>query len=56
MTQQSHFIASILAYVKLERLKIKKSKNHFALKSLMVINATKAAWITLQHLDGKRAA
>ena len=55
-TQQSHFIASILAYVKLERLKVKNTKNHFALKSLMMVNATKAAWITLQKLQGKKAA
>jgi len=55
-TQQSHFIASILAYVKMERLKVRNSKNHFALKSLLIINATKAAWVTLQKLEGKYAA
>jgi len=55
-TQQSHFIASILAYVKLERLKVKKAANHFALKSLMMTNATKAAWVTLQQLQGINAA
>jgi hypothetical protein len=55
-TQQSHFIASIFAYVKMERLKVKNSRNHFALKSLMIINATKAAWVTLQKLEGKYAA
>ena len=56
ITQQSHFIASVLAYVKMERLKVRISANHFALKSLMAINATKAAWITLQKLEGKRVA
>lgn len=55
-TQQSHFIAAILAYVKLERLKVKKATNHFALKSLMMTNATKAAWVTLQKLQGNYAA
>ena len=55
ITQQSHFIASVFAYVKMERLKAKVSTNHFALKSLMTINATKAAWITLQQLNGIRA-
>src|SRR4051794_14399399 len=55
-TQQSHFIASILAYVKMERVKVRTSKNHFALKSLMMVNATKAAWITLQKLQGTFAA
>ena len=56
VTQQSHFIASVLAYVKMERLKVRVCANHFALKSLMAINATKAAWITLQKLEGKRVA
>ena len=55
-TQQSHFIASILAYVTMERLKVRNSRNHFALKSLMIINATKAAWVTLQKPEGKYAA
>lgn len=56
MTQQSHFIASIMAYVKLERLKIRCSKNHFALKSLMLVNATKAAWCTMQKFSQPKAA
>ena len=56
MTQQSHFIASIMAYVKLERLKIRCSKNHFALKSLMLVNATKAAWCTMQKFSAPKAA
>ena len=56
ITQQSHFIASIMAYVKLERLKIRCSKNHFALKSLMLVNATKAAWYTMQKLSKPYAA
>lgn len=55
-TQQAHFIASVMAYVKLERVKVRHSKNHFALKSLMMVNATKAAWITLQKLQETFAA
>lgn len=51
-TQQSHFIASILAYVKMERLKVRNSKNHFALKYLITINATRAAWVSLKKLEG----
>src|SRR3954469_1639081 len=54
-TQQSHFIASILAYIKMERVKVRNSKNHFALKSMMMVHATKAAWITLQKLQGSYA-
>lgn len=56
MTQQSHFIASIMAYIKLERLKIRCSKNHFALKSIMLINATKAAWATMQEFSNVKRA
>jgi hypothetical protein len=56
MTQKSHFIASIMAYVKLERLKIRCNKNHFALKSLMLVNATKAAWATMYELANHKTA
>jgi len=35
---------------------VRNSRNHFALKSLMIINATKAAWVTLQKPEGKYAA
>lgn len=56
VTQQSHFIASIMAYVKLERLKVRCSKNHFALKSIMLANATKAAWVTMQKFSQPKAA
>lgn len=44
VTQQSHFMASIIAYVKLERIKIRFDKNHFALKGMLHIAATKAAY------------
>jgi hypothetical protein len=40
----------------MERSKLKNSRNHFASKSLMITNATKAAWVTLQKLEGKFAA
>jgi len=56
MTKQSHFTASIMAYVKLDRLKIRCSKNHFALKSIMLVNATKAAWATMQNFSEPKAA
>ena len=44
VTQESHFIASILAYVKLERLNVRFNKNHFALKSRLHVAASKAAY------------
>jgi hypothetical protein len=45
--QQSHFTASIMAYIKMERLKIRKGLNHFAIKSLLFKKASLAAWTEL---------
>ena len=53
-TQISHFIASITAYVKLELIKIRTSKNHFALKSRINMAATKAAYLELKKLSTPR--
>lgn len=44
VTQESHFIASIMAYVKLERLHVRLGKNHFSLKSRLYVAASKAAY------------
>jgi hypothetical protein len=55
-TQEAHFVASILAYIKLEKLKIKNNSNHFALKAIIRINATKAAFESYQQLNCKKAA
>lgn len=46
-TQSNHIYCSILAFVKLEKLKIASSLNHFALKTKLFINATKAAMTEL---------
>lgn len=54
-TQQAHFIASILAYIKLERLKVKNNKNHFAMKAMIRINATKTALKSYQQLNLKNS-
>jgi hypothetical protein len=43
-TQRNHFFASILAFVKLERMKLKNDCNHFALKSKIYMDALKAAF------------
>ncbi len=51
VSQRSHFVASILAYVKLERLKIRHAKNYFALKALLLKNATVNAWKKLNTLN-----
>ena len=50
-TQTSHFVASIMAYVKLERLKVRTNKNHFALKNQIMLQATKAAYQELYKLS-----
>ncbi len=55
-TQEAHFVASILAYIKLEKLKIKNNNNHFALKAIIRVNATKAAFESYQQLNCKKAA
>ena len=49
-TQTSHLFASLLAYVKLERLKFVRQMNHFALKAKIYYAALKHAWIELENL------
>lgn len=53
-TQAMHLFASVCAFVKLERLKIQESTNHFALKSRLYLKAIVAAFEELtalkQHL------
>lgn len=43
-TQSNHLFASILAYVKLEKLKFIQHLNHFAIKSKIYLAASKAAF------------
>jgi hypothetical protein len=43
-TQISHFIVSILAFVKLELLQLRKGKSHHAIKNLILLKATKTAY------------
>lgn len=50
-TQQAHFTASMIAFAKLERLKIRNSKNHYAMKSQIWLAATKTAWEELNRLS-----
>lgn len=49
-TQCAHIFASIVAYIKLERYKFSTKLNHFALKSKLYINATKAAFKELEQI------
>ncbi len=49
-TQSNHCFASIYAFVKLERLKMATSMNHFALRSRIYLKAVQAAFRELQAL------
>jgi hypothetical protein len=50
ITQSNHIFASMIAYCKLEILKIKKNMNHFQIKNRLYIQAVKAAFNELQNL------
>jgi hypothetical protein len=49
-TQTAHLFASLLAYVKLERLKFVHQMNHFALKAKVYWAALKTAWMQLENM------
>lgn len=55
-TQSNHFILSIMGYVKLELLYLRKSKNHFAMKQIIYQAATLAAHQKLKELFTNKAA
>lgn len=50
VTQSNHIFCSMIAVCKLELLKIKHSKNHFAIKAQLYIKAVKAAFEELQEM------
>ena len=49
-TQGNHVFASIWAFVKLERMKLATSMNHFALRARLCVKAVQAAFQELQDL------
>ena len=49
-TQSNHIFASIIAYVKLEKMKFSSKLNHFAMKSKIYLAANKAAFKELAIL------
>lgn len=49
-TQTNHLFCALLAFVKLERLKLTTSKNHFALKAKLYMKAVRSAFAELQQL------
>jgi hypothetical protein len=54
-TQSNHLFLSMLAFVKLEALKMSTQMNHFAIKSLLTLNALKRAWQGLQNLKANNS-
>lgn len=52
-SQSNHLFLSMLAFVKLEALRQSTSKNHFALKTLLTLNATKLALRELNSLKSQ---
>jgi len=55
-TQTAHLFASLLAYVKLEKLKFVHQLNHFALKSKLYLAAVKMAWKQLEEIKNYKIA
>jgi hypothetical protein len=54
-TQSNHVFYSMMAFIKLEQLKVKQNLNHFALKSQIYVNALKACFIQLTAIKEKHA-
>lgn len=50
-TQANHMFASIIAYIKLEAIKLKSGMNHFGIKASLIAIATKAAFLALKQLS-----
>lgn len=49
-TQCNHLLASIIAYCKLELLKVKTTINHFAIKHKLILKANQIMFKELQAL------
>lgn len=55
-TQNNHFFASIYSHFKLEKLKMKTDKNHFALKSQIYLQAIQQSFAALRKLQAENGA
>ena len=53
-SQSNHIFCSMVALIKLEMLKFKERKNHFALKSKLYLKALQAAFKELQELKKQK--
>lgn len=54
-TQSNHIFCSVLAYVKLEKLRIASNMNHFALKSQLYLTALKSCFAAITAIKEKHA-
>ena len=52
-TQANHFFCSMVAFWKLEQLKMKTNLNHFAMKALLYKNAVKTAFKQLSDIKAQ---
>ncbi len=53
LTQKNHIFFSMVAYNKLEKIKLKTKSNHFALKNILYIKAIKNSFKELQKMKSK---
>lgn len=56
LSQANHIFSSLIAFCKLELLKIKTAANHFAIKHLLLLKANQAAFLELQNLKNSSSA
>lgn len=56
ISQANHIFASMIAYVKLEKLRVKERSNHFALKAKLYIKMVQAAWEELRRIKARQLA
>jgi len=54
VTQGNHVFAAMIAWMKLELLRLKENSNHFALKAKLYVKALQAAYLELQKLKKAR--
>lgn len=55
-TQTNHIFASLCAFIKLEKLKVKTKANHFQLKSRLYLSAVQSAFDQLRSLQPAKLA
>ena len=50
ITQSNPVFAAMIAWMKLELIRLKENSNHFALKAKLYVKALRAAYLELQKL------